>query len=205
VKKIAFILSLFLAVSSSVNAQTEKGRWQLGAQIGNFSYQTQNGGKNFSGSISPSAGYFIIDNLLIGTGVPVSYSAYRFPSNFNSVESATTSYGLSPFARYYIGKNHLKPYIGLAYSYSRTSTRQTQPDFTGQVTKQTTTGSVTNLVPTIGVAYFITDNVALNAGLNYSIQSISSEARDANMNPVSYSYKQNLLSLVIGFQLFFGK
>lgn len=187
-------------------AQTEQGRWQVGAQVGNFSYQTQNGSKNFSGNISPSAGYFVIDNLLIGTGIPLSYSAFRFPTTIAPfVKSTSTGYGLAPFARYYFGKDKLKPYAGLSYSYSRSVNKQTQADVTGQPSERTSLASSTNLTPTVGVAYFITNNIALNAGLNYNIQASKTEARDVNNNLVSFTSKWKSLSLGVGLQIFIGR
>ncbi|QKZ14515.1 outer membrane beta-barrel protein [Spirosoma sp. KUDC1026] len=205
-KRLVLIVLLFGTITSVVNAQTEQGRWQVGAQVGNFSYQSQNGTKNFSGSISPSAGYFVIDNLLVGTGVPLSYSAFRFPTAIAPfAKSISTGYGLSPFARYYVGKTQLKPYAELAYSYSRSINKQTQEDVTGQLSERTSLASSTNLTPTVGVAYFFTNNVALNAGLSYNIQASKTEACDVNNNLVSFTSNWKSLSLGIGLQIFFGE
>lgn len=200
------ILILLLTSLSATHAQTEKGRWQVGVGVGNLSYNQQAGGKSFSAGLSPSAGYFVADNLLIGTGIPLSLSTSKLTSVPYSTKSVTTGIGLSPFIRYYLGNAMLKPYLGASYSYS--SNHYKYKTFIGDVSG---TGYSSILSPTIGVAYFINRYVALNAGLNYTIQTTEakyldygalSQSRPALVNSKS-DYK--LLSLVIGFQLFLGK
>ena len=121
-------------------------------------------------------------------------------------QTTTTGIGLSPFIRYYFGASALKPYAGLSYSYVRNGNRFETPfgDASGK-------GYSTNLSPTIGIAYFINRNIALNAGLNYNIQTnetsylqlVGSPQPTPAVTTTKSDYKS--LSLSIGFQLFFGK
>jgi outer membrane protein len=200
------ILIILLTGLSGAHAQTEKGRWQVGVSVGSLSYTQQAGNKSFSAGLAPSAGYFVADNFLIGTGLPLSLSSSKSSNGPFYTETTTTGIGLSPFIRYYIGKAMLKPYLGASYSYS--SLRYKYKTFIGDVTG---TGYSSILSPTVGVAYFINRNVALNAGLNYTIQTTEAEYLDyaalSQSRPALINSKSDykLLSLVIGFQLFLGK
>lgn len=199
-------MALLLTGFQFATAQTERGRWMVGTQIGGFTYSEQNNGgtKTISASLAPLAGYFMANNLLLGTGVPLSYSNTK-PSFAGLITQTTNvSIGLSPFIRYYVGPSSLKPYVGLAYSYSFTNTKyETQ---TGVVSGD---GRSTMLTPTAGVAYFINRNVALSAGLNYSIQtseSVRLGGATASAPAITeFTTNSKALSLNLGFQLFFGR
>ncbi len=202
-KTIVFTLALVLSGFLVVMAQTEKGRWTVGAQVGNFQYSTQNGYNSFSGSLSPSAGYFLANNLLIGAGVPLSLTTNKFSNPSGDVLYKSTEIGLSPYVRYYVGSGKLKPYVGVSYAYSMTRQR-TDMDY--QTLK--TSGFTSSVIPTVGIAYFINRSVALNAGLNYvwSRFGNGTQAYDVSGNPIEKAtYTSKYLSLGIGFQIFLGK
>lgn len=202
-KTVFFTLALVVAGFSTSIAQTEKGRWTVGAQVGNFQYSTQNGYSAFSGSISPSVGYFVANNLVVGTGIPFSYSKNHYRNPNGDVHNRNTSVGLSPFVQYYFGTAKLKPYIGLSYSYQK-SDQRTEQDY--QTLKSA--GFTSSVTPTVGVAYFINRSVALNAGLNYVLSRFRNDtpAYDASGNPVDQpTYTSKYLSLDLGFQIFLGK
>ena len=57
-----------------------------------------------------------------------SYYSIRY-ANPESVKFDVTNiqYGVSPFVRYYIGSARLKPYVGVAYSYSKTHSKTMIP------------------------------------------------------------------------------
>lgn len=197
---------VWLAALTAARAQTEKGRWLVGAQVGNFSYSDQNSQRSFSGNLTPFAGYFVANGLAIGTGVPLGLTIQQYPvidrTTVMVVDNkyVSTSYGLAPFVRYYFGSAKLKPYIGVSYSYSRTHSNQTTPSTTVLKTK----GYASAIAPSIGVAYFITRNVALNAGLDYNSQKQETQYTDPASRVGTYTSGFKSFSLGIGFQLFFG-
>ncbi|GAB4034667.1 outer membrane beta-barrel protein [Spirosoma gilvum] len=194
---------ILLAICSLAEAQTSKGSWLIGTQAGNFKYQNegQYSQKVFSGSITPTAGYFPIDNLVVGTGVPVSYyTTYLKSPDFKMYQ---LSYGLSPFINYYFGKAPLKPYLGVAYSYNHTDSYSRL--FLNGESKAT--GYSTVLAPTLGLAYFVTRHIGLNAGLSYNIQHIHPPFLD-NLSVTNQTIPQpdnKYFSLDIGILLSFGK
>jgi outer membrane protein W len=202
-KTIVCTLAFVLLEFAAVMAQTEKGRWTLGAQVGNFQYSTQGEYNSFSGNISPSAGYFVANNLVVGTGVPLSLTTNKYSGPGGDVRNRSTGIGLSPYVRYYVGSNKLKPYLGVSYAYSSTRRRT---DMGYQTLKAS--GFTSTVSPGIGIAYFINHSVALNAGLNYIWERFNNgnQFYDASGNPIeNITSTAKYLSLDIGFQIFLGK
>lgn len=202
-RKAFFTLVFILSGLSLTMAQTEKGRWMVGASVGSLSYSSQNGYRSFSTSVSPSAGYFVATNLVVGTGIPFSLSTSKYYNPSGDAHARNVSIGLSPYVRYYIGERKLKPYVGLAYAYSQTD-QQTESG--GQTNKAN--GSASSVTPTLGIVYFINRTVALSAGLSYVWDRYKSAyvAYDANGNRVDAPVATSTyLSLGIGFQIFLGK
>ena len=207
-KKTVHIIALLLMISLAATAQTEKGRWTAGVSVGSVSYQDYNSVKQFAVNLTPSAGYFIKNNLLIGTGVPLSLSTYKTGvTNPYLTKTVTVGVGLSPFVRYYFGKSAFKPFAGLSYSYTYTHyTYEPLPIFGST---ESASGYSTYWIPTIGLAYFINRSIAVNASLNYTI----SESKAVYFSPtqsgpsriVDNTQKSKIFSLGVGFQLFFGK
>ncbi|WP_461149174.1 outer membrane beta-barrel protein [Spirosoma pulveris] len=201
----AFVCTCLILLTSLTiaSAQTEKGRWTVGATVGNFTYSKKDVYSSFSASLTPSVGYFAVNNLEVGTGVPFSLSTSKYVNQNGNIRNSGTSIGLSPYVRYYVGSAKLKPFVGLAYGYSWTRIRNRD---SGQDTKGN--GFTSTLTPTIGVAYFINRSVALNASLNYISQRYKSAYINYNSGgtqieiPVSTT---NYMSLGIGFQIFLGQ
>lgn len=201
-------LLILLVFSTSIKAQTERGHWTLGAQIGNLTYKDQSGSSSFSASLSPSAGYFVTNGLVVGTGVPISMFTQKstIASDYTFNYSGT-GIGLSPFIRYFLGKHALKPYVGLAYSYSKINFKSHTSDPTGAY-DLTGKDTFTTVVPTLGLACFINQNLGFTLGLNYNINHNDQQTltiTPPSSNPSFSGYTSRSLSLGLGFQLFIGK
>jgi outer membrane protein len=91
-------LAMFALLVNCVKAQTSKGNMMIG---GNFSF----GSTSYEGSpdkyntftFAPSFGYFVSDNLAVGSGISFSQN-----SNTSGItKNDNTSFGLTPFVRYY--------------------------------------------------------------------------------------------------------
>jgi outer membrane protein len=200
-KQLRTIIVLFLLVVGSATAQTQKGSWLVGAQVADFSLQgSQQGGlQKFGLSLTPTIGYFPIENLVVGVGVPLSSTRYRYTDG-NRV--TLTGIGLSSFAQYYIGTGKLKPYVGISYSYVQQNQRY---DLDGSFASRMS--HYGTLSPTIGLAYFISKRVGININASYNILL----TKDRRTNPVplfvpinSYPITNNGgLSLGIGVQFAF--
>lgn len=206
-RTLTLIVFLAATLMEKVEAQTEKGRWTVGAEVGNFTYQNQNDIKSFTGSLSPAAGYFVTDGLAIGAGVPVSFTSQNYGStNFGNLRYSSTVIGLAPFVRYFIGRSKLKPYLAVTYSYGQSRGRYRTDTQGGSESK--TEGYTTSLVPNAGVAYFINRNLALNLGVNYNINHQEYETVQTSPftpGPSNSNTNTESLSLGVGFRLFIGK
>lgn len=207
-KTLLLILSSLVIGFSSASAQTEKGRWLVGVSIGSITYQDNNTAKTFTGNLAPLAGYFVADNLLIGAGVPLSLSTSKPGlSNPYLVKSVTTGVGVSPLIRYYVGKSAFKPYVGMSYSYSYMHyTYKRLPALGSDVADN---GYSTSYIPTIGAAYFINRNMAVNASLNYTILKTKtayfSPISSTSLGIINIESTYNILSFEVGFQIFLGQ
>ncbi|RCR69677.1 outer membrane beta-barrel protein [Larkinella punicea] len=204
-KTIAFTLVVMGMVFSEAVAQTEKGRWQIGAQLGNVTYQsdTSNASKSISGSLAPAVGYFIARNLLIGVTVPFSFNATNLKYG---ADHFNRTIGIGPAVRYYVGQSSFKPFVGISYTYARSygKWRDLDPVRSESITK----GYSRTLAPAIGVAYFINRHVLLSAGLSYNLHHREGESRNTTpTNVVSNRYSEDLKtwSLGIGFAVLLGE
>lgn len=201
-KKLLFAIGLLLGQLNGW-AQTEKGRWNVGVSIGSFSYQSAETGHSFSGSLSPSVGRFIAPNLLLGVGVPLSLTSSKFTYPQNSINNRSVTIGLSPFVRYYLGASALKPYIGTAVGYSYSDYRNETA-----LSVSTNKGTILQVSPSVGLAYFINRTVSVDAQVSYNWASFKSKSTSSSGggsttdNPAT-TYKNASLSL--GFNLFFGQ
>ncbi len=103
-----FILAALLCASVfSAKAQTEKGKILLG---GNVTFITQKGKsqittKETSFSVGPVFGFFVGNNFAVGVALSYDYNKTA-PIIYSATSSQSgikhTSYGISPFARYYV-------------------------------------------------------------------------------------------------------
>jgi outer membrane protein len=98
--KSLILVFAFFTVTTSIMAQTSSGNMMLGGGVTFNSVSYENGSANDGSSVtfSPGFGYFISDNLAIGTTFTLSSSRNGTGANKN----VNSSFGLGPFARYYL-------------------------------------------------------------------------------------------------------
>lgn len=108
-KKIIFA-SLALAICIETSAQVEQGRILVSGSAGlsasNYK-EIEDGATDFSSSstrlwLSPKAGYFITDQIVVGLGLNVSSVSTKYDDD-DKVVSSTISF--APFARYYLPRD----------------------------------------------------------------------------------------------------
>jgi hypothetical protein len=156
---------------NAINAQTFKHDWLVGGVL------DINTAKNNTGiEFSPNAGYFIIDNLAIGAKMIISYNQLG--------DLKVTSFGAGPFMRYYFTAAKIKPFFAAEFDY------QNQKFSTG-------TGSSTenafNYFLGGGAAFFINENVAIEAILGYGHTSVKNDEGSGGLN------------FRVGFQVYLGR
>lgn len=166
------ILFLVLAFSGLINAQMFVGGG-LGLKTSNGNYtnyaepQTTIKGKpSISFSIQPMMGYIINEDFTVGLKIGISHSSNDFSidPNSNPLKRKETTFGISPFARYYFLKwNDLSVYM------------QTNLDVLSYSGKEIFTTSTTNLPSTLmigvglipAIQYDINERFGLFTNLNF--------------------------------------
>lgn len=107
-------------------------------------------------SFSPSVGYFIMDGLAVG--ITALYSSSKYEGD----DHASVSHGLGVFGKYYFGQGSIKPFgkaevgiLGESYGDNKASGM--------------------GFGAGAGVAYFLNEYVAVEAGLDYSIANMKNK------------------------------
>ncbi|MGO3655669.1 MAG: porin family protein, partial [Sphingobacterium sp.] len=102
-KKVLLTLSAIATLGFAANAQTEKGQFLLGGQV---SYEgtsvKDSDDKSNSFSILPTVGYFVADNIAVGTAIGYGWSEVERAEDLKTTQS---TFQLAPFGRMY-SNNH---------------------------------------------------------------------------------------------------
>lgn len=137
-------------------AQTEQGSWLIG---GNLVLNTGDNSTTFA--ISPTAGYFVINNLAVGGNVGLSFSKFG--------ENKTTRFGIGPLTRYYFGRRNIRPF------------GHGEINFTSEKLKVPGTTNTENGIEYLlglGLAGFINQSVALETLAGYTHSKIKGRDGD---------------------------
>ncbi len=104
-KKLFLTLTAVTALTLASQAQTEKGKFLLGGQVGFETSKVKDTDvKQNAFSINPTAGYFVSDNWAVGTGVGYSWSKNERPT----ATTKENAFQVAPFVRNYIGEGQFK-------------------------------------------------------------------------------------------------
>ncbi|WP_026755662.1 OmpW family outer membrane protein [Sediminibacter sp. Hel_I_10] len=201
-KKLLFMTAIAVFGLTNLSAQEEnlskttKGTWFFGADAG-ITFAANKTTAEFDGqdvgvdskvstvSITPSANYFVMDNLAIG--LDLLFSSTKTEEEFDGldVEFKGTTFAAIPNATYFFGEGSFRPYLGAGVGYLSTGSDDDITKFSGLVIKGQG-----------GVAYFINTSVALNLGVEYL------NANLKNKEESDFENKSNTLGVGLGFSFF---
>jgi len=164
-KKFFFLATAFCLTGIVSNAQTQKGHYLIGGNIGNIGTTLQKGGSDFGIQVTPKVAWFIDDNLAVGGQVALGYQTKRNAGN-------TFSYNVGPLARYYFGDaemdkvniNAPKPVRFFAEANAGISGENYKAKGADAIS---TNGFNVGVGP--GVAFFLNENIALEALAKYDL------------------------------------
>ncbi|MCH7406570.1 outer membrane beta-barrel protein [Belliella aquatica] len=205
-----FLVIAFLSLGFISNAQTEKGKFLLGAGT-SFSVGESNGymslgsssstivlsdgttirTKNSSVNFAPKVGYFFIDNFAAGLDFAAFFSKGENDQIGNTSKNKTNQFAIGPFARYYFSGKKIKPFLEVNSLFGV----RNQESEVGA----TTIGykySITNVGGGLGMAILIGERSALDILASYNSFTIN-ENED---NP--FSSKLNNIGIKVGFTIF---
>ncbi|TXI31224.1 MAG: hypothetical protein E6Q58_05410 [Niabella sp.] len=157
-RALLFALALMLITGTTATAQTEKGYYLIGGNIGNIKANFQNGISVFGIGVSPKVAWFVKDDLAIGGQVNLNFQT---ATNIGS----TFAYFVGPMARYYFTKDELKELV-------KHTTFFVEANAGVGGTNSSKGGISTNgfdfgIGP--GLAFFVNENIALEALAKYNL------------------------------------
>ncbi|AHM61975.1 hypothetical protein D770_18620 [Flammeovirgaceae bacterium 311] len=178
-KKLLLTFVFVSFVCGFTMAQTEAGAKLIGG-TGTLHISTEGNDldPNFV-ILSPRFGFFLANNIAVGTAVPLMFSANSIITN--------TSLGITPFARLYIGSSPSRFLLEAraGYSYSIYNNKNTDANLTD---------SFTSYGVGIGYVNFINDRVGLEVLVSY-------DKADDDMITVDYSHYSGI-NLNLGLQIY---
>lgn len=179
-------MTTFLFLSVHLNAQTNKRNFMVGGNLLTSSVSFQEGNTGYDGALQPKIGYFIENNVAIGLSAELGVNVVK--------SNLTMNYGLTPFARIYIGKStideipsRVKFYMEAGAGFGGRNSRFKELD--GTKTNVTTNGGVFYIGP--GIDFFLNKNVALELGTEYRY--------------IGGTPHLNRVGINLGFQVFLSK
>lgn len=202
-KKIILICFIAISVLFSSNAQLFVG--------GSLNFNVQSGSTESNGisvddntytnfGIKPKVGFFINDDLAIGSSIGFSYRSTTVPQNGNNSEVVNSSsiFEIAPFVRYYVMETGSlsvfgEAELGLGFGGSKTKSGGTTVD------GPSIFEIGVSLIP--GVSYKITDNIDIEAYLGgIAFSNSSSNNDDTDVKTSSTNFGINLSSNIgLGF------
>lgn len=206
---------LFAALLFSIlmTAQTEKGTFMISGETSlgftstNVKYKnhgiSNDGPKTTSFNISPSVGFFVIDNLAIGLDFDYKTATtkqhgitYYDPSinGYSNIEAKNTetSLAIMPNATYFFSKGKARPFIEAGIGYANIQ-QKTESSFSTMYSKLESNNNGYVWGVGGGLAYFITNTVSFDIGLGYG---------EYNYNEEDTKVKSGAFSANIGISIF---
>ncbi|MGB0199202.1 MAG: outer membrane protein [Flavobacteriaceae bacterium] len=197
-KTLYLITSITLFCNGLISfAQTEKGKFLVGAStrlnagviehssvVDNVSILEE---RITRFSVNPYAGYFIRDNLVLGSELVVSLTNSEYYDYESELKETTLSFSL--FIRHYFGTKKIKPFLhagGGIGSYKE--------KYTSTYSDDESTLTIFNYSVRAGVGFFLNDNTSINLELGYGRLSTKTEDDSKAI--------QNSFGLSAGFSLF---
>ncbi len=198
------LLGIAVQLSFTLSAQTNKGSFLIGGDasytsskntvMGNETKQTQI-------SINPTVGYFIIDNLVLGASLPLSFSQSR-SSGFQS-DSKSSSITLGPLARYYVPIGKYSIFTEVKYTLGLIKVEgPTFDPISGSVIFLTNKGKDKILSFGLGTTYFINESIGIEVGAYYIKQNVEYENSEMFIIP---DFESEDFTLRVGFQFYLAR
>lgn len=191
------LLAALLISTTGVFAQFNQGRWLAGGSVGfstvtsktktNNSTNTDGTSTNFS--LSPEAGYFVMDNLAVGAGLSLSAGKSKAEGTPTYTFSSSRM-AIYPFVRYYLSQPiFFQALIGGGTTKTKTTINTT-----------TTEAKAGNFLWALGVgyAYFLNDFVAIEPFISYQVDT------DTNKDTDTKDIGSGLF-LRVAFQVYLGQ
>lgn len=226
-KQLLLTTILSLLAFFNATAQTEKGSKLLGASIATISNNRSEStttysntptvysstSKSFNISLNPNIGFFVMDNFAIGAGVSLGmYKSESKSSNSSSSSTSTytsknPSFGITPFARYYLSKSTTgKPFVELAIMGNRYGGLSTSKNSGGSSSETKTTPKFDRGAAfRIGYEHFLNNSIGIFGSIGVQFTASENDYKYSPSTGNGYTYTQTYKSwytpINFGFQM----
>lgn len=190
---LSLAIIVLLIITNTLTSQTKKGTWLAEGNLGNINLSNNKNesttGTNISKSetqgyyisLFPRVGYFLNDNFALGSTLNFSYQYNKYKSFWNNGMkcydgvNSNSSFGLSPFLRYYYTKNTKNRLYGQLggginidiFNNNAATMFYENGDISGTY-KNPSKGKVVSGEVLIGFNHFFNANIAFNSSIGYS-------------------------------------
>ena len=189
-----FLLMVAVAFSAATYAQTEKGNWMAGSDLG-LSFNSVKTTPRYDGrasddltentfKITPNINYFVINNLAVGLGLSYENTTAKVRNN----ETKKNTFIIAPNATYFFPLSaNLAPFVGAKVGYAMASAGSSDANkdnglvFGGKA----------------GIAYFVNQGAAITGYVGYDSYSLKNKA-DSKAET-----QRGILGVGVGVALFF--
>lgn len=234
------IVIAFLCNNSILKAQISKGNWLFEGNLGNIasqnstskntgvSFTNTSNSKNFYIDIFPRAGYFLTQDLVVGTDVAVGISNGSYEST-NTIgiktsdsKSSSSYLNFGPFVRYYF-PTKLQSFrfysqigAGINKTLSNTNEGKSFNGTTGIINSEYSYNypkkyNAFTANGAIGMHYFLSNTAAINSNIGYyyskakqsSNYTSTSGGVTTTSDTIEYESNNSRLSWSLGFTIFF--
>lgn len=165
---IFLLIIIGLSVQQFAQSPLKKGVYTLTGEIeGRYDKGEYNGNtdETYVINLTPSFGYFITDNILIGGSLGFNYYEDKYTNSSGRTSSyIMRSLNFGPWARYYFDVKGIVPYLGVSVGYSK---------YLGEDSYGI------NCKAEGGINYFLSNSVALEPYISYRINKFYKPDEDA--------------------------
>ncbi|AYB32519.1 outer membrane beta-barrel protein [Chryseolinea soli] len=193
-KAILFCTALTTMFFQHGYAQLKRGSFVTGATVYPLVRHWTDGTvevKSYQVNVTPGVSYFVKDKLAVGLVAPWTYVHHKHPDRSMSMET----YAVGPAVRYYFPFGHWAVFPMASHTYGR-QTRKYIDTFS---TTSTLKGNIRTFAAGLGITYFITRHVGVEAMLGYEKMKVTWK------DGADVPYDKSNITLNAGVQVYFSK
>jgi opacity protein-like surface antigen len=204
-KKLFLSVAVLTGIAFTSQAQTEKGKFILGGTASYESVKSEADGANANEGLTilPNIGYFVADNIAVGTGIGYNYSN----SGVASLSGQREAFVVNPFGRYYTDLGEKFKFFGqLQVPMAFGNVKETNAD--GDSGAKTGTSTAIGVALSPGFAYYPTKRIGIEFAFNgLAYNNLKVEDGDGNkldaLSNNSFAIGTNFFAPKIGIQFHF--
>lgn len=199
-KKVLLSLVAVAALTFGAQAQTEKGKIIVGGNVGFNSTKVDGAAKaDFKFNVTPRVGFFVANNIAIGTGV-----GYDYDKSVSEGQQ-TGAFVVAPFGRYYVNLTDQFKFFGhLAVPLNFGTVKDVNANGDTGAKLGTANSFGVNLAP--GFAFFPNKKIAIEVsvdGLSYTNLTLKDDASGAKIKANGFGLEANTFAPKLGVQFHF--